>query len=296
MPTKPNSAGEQQQYDPNTGKYGSSGFVNFGKTKTDEERKKPENSEAEKNKFNELIKKHGKSFDFGEFTVTLDSQELKDGGFVWRTIITLGSPDNIKGSYNFIEPDKAIIIFNEKQEAERRLGEKIKLDFEEYDKKKKDEAKKINSQIKEFRQKSNEQQLEMLKDSDFFELYFSHGGRDKPLYDEVDRDSKGGYQGMSMSNRAIKAYESGQAPLSKWTKEEILEKIDDDGNLEPLMPLIEKMSEKEMKENFLENTAWHHTSGFFNKTSFYGIKSPKEIAYYIMQKPTKKFENFGKKE
>lgn len=31
-----------------------------------------------------------------------------------------------------------------------------------------------------------------------------------------------GYNGYSMSNRAVAAYESGENPLSKWTKKDLL--------------------------------------------------------------------------
>lgn len=34
-----------------------------------------------------------------------------------------------------------------------------------------------------------------------------------------------GYNGWSMSNNAIAAYEDGEKPLSKWTKAEILDTI-----------------------------------------------------------------------
>ena len=34
-----------------------------------------------------------------------------------------------------------------------------------------------------------------------------------------------GYKGFSMSNNAVAAYESGEKPISKWTKREILSMI-----------------------------------------------------------------------
>ena len=36
-----------------------------------------------------------------------------------------------------------------------------------------------------------------------------------------------GYYGISMSNNAVKAYEEGKKPYSKWTKKGILERIDE---------------------------------------------------------------------
>lgn len=38
-------------------------------------------------------------------------------------------------------------------------------------------------------------------------------------------DSNSGYSGYSMSNRAVEAYASGEQPLSKWSKDDILEAI-----------------------------------------------------------------------
>lgn len=36
-----------------------------------------------------------------------------------------------------------------------------------------------------------------------------------------------GYNGFSMSNNAVAAYESGEKPISKWTKTDIIEAIED---------------------------------------------------------------------
>ena len=35
-----------------------------------------------------------------------------------------------------------------------------------------------------------------------------------------------GYNGFSMSNNAVEAYENGEKPLSKWRKSDILETIE----------------------------------------------------------------------
>lgn len=39
-------------------------------------------------------------------------------------------------------------------------------------------------------------------------------------------DMNSGYNGFSMSNRAVQAYEDGEKPLSKWTKAEIMDIIE----------------------------------------------------------------------
>ena len=36
-----------------------------------------------------------------------------------------------------------------------------------------------------------------------------------------------GYHGFSMSNRAIEAYNNGEKPFSKWTKQDILDVIEE---------------------------------------------------------------------
>lgn len=40
-----------------------------------------------------------------------------------------------------------------------------------------------------------------------------------------------GYNGFSMSNNAVAAYEDGEKPLSKWTKADIFEIIEDEDNI-----------------------------------------------------------------
>jgi len=71
-----------------------------------------------------------------------------------------------------------------------------------------------------------------------------------------------------MSNNAVNAYENGEKPLSKWTKSEILETISELGwNAD----LFKGFKVSDLKEVLLEESSWHHTSKFFNETSFYQI-------------------------
>lgn len=90
-----------------------------------------------------------------------------------------------------------------------------------------------------------------------------------------------GYNGFSMSNNAVTAYEEGQMPLSKWTKALIIDAIQDFYyNDEDLicnfnLNLFKKITLKAMKTNFLESGEWHHTSNRYNKTSFYNINTDK---------------------
>ncbi|MCF0107018.1 MAG: hypothetical protein HUJ53_09665, partial [Holdemanella sp.] len=78
-----------------------------------------------------------------------------------------------------------------------------------------------------------------------------------------------GYKGYSMSNNAIEAYEEGYMPLSKWTKGEILNAIDD---IRPdLVHIARKVSLPILKRYVLEYKEWHHSSMYYNQTDFYGI-------------------------
>jgi len=115
----------------------------------------------------------------------------------------------------------------------------------------------------------------------------------------IDYSSKGGYSGYSMSNRAKEAYASGEKPLSSWRKEDILEELGNVEELEPLMEEFKKMSLTELKDKFLTNSSYHHTSKFFNTTNFYSLKKPNVIVdnfidSKIEKTNQKQFTNFGK--
>lgn len=90
-------------------------------------------------------------------------------------------------------------------------------------------------------------------------------------------DMNSGYVGYSMSVRAAEAYESGERPLSRWTKKEIVSEISDylelknDADYEEKIKLIKKIKVKTLKGSFLYESSWHHTSSYCNATSFYSI-------------------------
>lgn len=89
-----------------------------------------------------------------------------------------------------------------------------------------------------------------------------------------------GYYGFSMSNNAVVAYDEGQKPLSKWTKKDIIEKVEELIQEEELvlncsMATLKKMPVKLLKESCLKYSSWHHTSNHFNKTDFYSIDTYK---------------------
>lgn len=79
----------------------------------------------------------------------------------------------------------------------------------------------------------------------------------------MNQDMNSGYNGYRMSKRATEAYGNGEKPLSRWTKKEMLEWIDDER--------IRKYPLSVLKSYFLRMSSWHHTSRFANSTDFYSI-------------------------
>lgn len=81
-----------------------------------------------------------------------------------------------------------------------------------------------------------------------------------------------GYNGWSMSNNAVAAYEDGEKPLSKWTKTDIFEAINEqEVELKCSIEKLKKLPVKVLKEIGLMRTSWHHTSNHYNKTDFYSL-------------------------
>lgn len=85
-----------------------------------------------------------------------------------------------------------------------------------------------------------------------------------------------GYNGFSMSNNAVSAYENGEKPLSKWTKKDILSGIKAiDVELKCDFSKLQKAPVKVLKDLCLYCSSWHHTSSHYNKTDFYSIDEDK---------------------
>lgn len=72
------------------------------------------------------------------------------------------------------------------------------------------------------------------------------------------------YNGTRMSFRAYEAYENGEKPLSKWKKDEILDLLSQESELD-----FSEMTLPMLKEFFLIKSGWHHTGKFYKKTAFY---------------------------
>ena len=76
-----------------------------------------------------------------------------------------------------------------------------------------------------------------------------------------------GYRGYSMSNRASEAYSQGEMPLSRWTKEEILDICEDKAHA------LSRLTASELRRELLVSAGWHHTSSRCNVTDFYSFDS-----------------------
>lgn len=91
-----------------------------------------------------------------------------------------------------------------------------------------------------------------------------------------NRYGDGGYDGNSMSNRARAAYDLGEKPMSKWTKDEIIEAVEDylyEEEPETAISIdeIKALPAWLLRQEFLTYRSWHHTGAFYNATDFYGL-------------------------
>lgn len=81
-----------------------------------------------------------------------------------------------------------------------------------------------------------------------------------------------GYNGFSMSNNAVEAYSNGEKLLSKWTKADIFDTIEEqEVELKCSIEKLKKLPVKVLKEVCLIYSSWHHTSNHYNKTDFYSL-------------------------
>ena len=85
-----------------------------------------------------------------------------------------------------------------------------------------------------------------------------------------------GYNNYSMSNNACDAYDSGKKPLSQWTKTDIINAIKNeikeyeiDVNFD--INILNKLSIKTLKSEFLTVSEWHHSSKYYNCVDFYSV-------------------------
>lgn len=85
-----------------------------------------------------------------------------------------------------------------------------------------------------------------------------------------------GYNGYSMSNNAVAAYESGEKPLSQWTKGDIISDIERLVSAKEIdisfdISNLKKVPVSMLKDVCLKQKSWHHTSEYYNRTNFYSL-------------------------
>lgn len=82
-----------------------------------------------------------------------------------------------------------------------------------------------------------------------------------------------GYINYSMSVRAANRYDENIKPLSKWTKTEIIEILEsyDFQGKDFTINDLKKIPAPVLKNLFLIYDSWHHTSSYYNQTSFYSF-------------------------
>lgn len=75
-----------------------------------------------------------------------------------------------------------------------------------------------------------------------------------------------GYYKSKMSNNAVLAYENGAMPISKWSKQAVLDELPDD-----VREIAKKYSADAVRYYFLAYDSYHHTGKYFNCTDFFSI-------------------------
>lgn len=91
-----------------------------------------------------------------------------------------------------------------------------------------------------------------------------------------------GYVGCAMSERAVRAYEDGEMPKSKWTKAAMLAAIADYCDMFGLAydGSASNYTKETLFAKFFEWKSWHHTGKYANVTDFYGLNEDAVCAAY----------------
>lgn len=84
-------------------------------------------------------------------------------------------------------------------------------------------------------------------------------------------DINSGYDGYSMSKRAVEAYENGEKPYSKWKKSDILERLEEyDTSVE--YDFLKKIPLMVLKKMYIKYSSYHHTGLYCKCTDFYDFE------------------------
>lgn len=101
-----------------------------------------------------------------------------------------------------------------------------------------------------------------------------------------------GYHNFSMSNNAVAAYQGGERPMSKWTKESILDCF----NNEETRGIFSELKVMDLREILLERSSWHHTSKNYSKTDFYSFWPDPDFAPDAARKFVDDWKNYKETE
>lgn len=120
-------------------------------------------------------------------------------------------------------------------------------------------------------------------------------------------DMNSGYCGFSMSHGAADAYRDGERPLTKWTKKDIISGIYQMAEEEEIAisftkEALQKLPLPLLRDIFLYNSSWHHTSSYCNVTDFFCLcdteigsqtdeSLEEKFVHYKKQKEQEKIEN-----
>lgn len=86
--------------------------------------------------------------------------------------------------------------------------------------------------------------------------------------------NQAGYVGSFMSERAVEAYQAGEMPKSKWTKQAMLAAVEDccdENDLAFDASALAKLRKDEIFARFFWRSSWHHTGKFARETDFYQV-------------------------
>lgn len=102
-------------------------------------------------------------------------------------------------------------------------------------------------------------------------------------------DKNSGYIGYKMSVRAADAYDFGEMPRSRRTKEKIIKRMIEDHYNEEIIKNVDKLKSEQVKTLCLVFAGNHHTGKLCNLTPFYSLQCEEELKKI-------NFENFINKE
>lgn len=109
------------------------------------------------------------------------------------------------------------------------------------------------------------------------------------------RYGQSGYVGCKMSERAKEAYDSGERPMSKWNKWDIICELENDLDDDAIAKLS-KYSAQALKNVCLEWTSWHHTGSYANETDFYQVIDGRDVDLVQMFKDLDAEDKYLKEE